>query len=225
MNRKKMRDEFFETLEVDEQLKQSTKLANWANAYVNAADAAGEEMDLDSLGGAWYSPVAGTIKLICDLWPYCEWPTWLTWQRYGGPRRRGPWWIAEFDYPVQWNKGSMILRSPWRFAFSGLMMASDQPGVQLTFRTPRNALLSHTEIGWLVRAVVDGMRYDYDDKDFALICQKGRRSLSVDIWQRNVLDDQLEANSQMQPKIDAEGIYWFRDRSDSTRKTVKTKRG
>ena len=224
MNRKKKRDELFAALEVNKQLAKEPKLANWATAFVKAAESAGEDLAFRSVDDAWDSRVASTIRLVCDVWPYCEWSTWLTWQRYGGPRRRGPWWIAEFNYPPRWNNGIMILRNPWRFPFSELLMASDQPGVQFTFQTPRKAQLSKTENKWLVHAVLDGVRYDYEDDEFGLICQKGQRSLGVDIWQRDCLDDALEGNSHLNPTKDDEGIYWYQEQSKSVAKFEKSKK-
>ena len=112
----------------------------------------------------------------------------------------------------------MILRNPWHFAFSALLMASDQPSAQFEFHTPRKAQLSETNNRWLVQAVLDGVRYDYDDTEFALICQKGPRTLGIDIWQSNVLDDALEGNSHLKPKKDAEGIYWYKKRSEKPKK-------
>ena len=103
----------------------------------------------------------------------------------------------------------MYLRNPWDYAFSHLLMASDEPTVQLEFQTPRRVRLSKTKNAWLAEAVLDGVRFDYEDAEFGLICQKLSRSLYVGIFADYALTDFLEGNRHLKPKRDHEGIYWL----------------
>ena len=111
----------------------------------------------------------------------------------------------------------MYVRDPWRFAFSELLMASDQPGVCFEFHTPRNARMTEKVHDWLSGAILDGVRYDKEKDEFGLICQKTSRSLKADIWLGGALDDALEGNQSLKPKMDRNGIYWYRQLRQTTK--------
>jgi len=177
MSNKRERRELFICLGVDKRLDEYPELAKWANAYVKAAAAAGEDVKLEDFNDGDKSTLAGTIRLICDLWPYCEWSEWLNWQIYGGPHSRGPWWCILFDRPERWSGGIMILSDPSRFAFSTVLMESEQPFAQFEIRSPRKAQLAAAEIKWLAHSVLSGVSYDYDDSEFGLICEKWPEAL------------------------------------------------
>ena len=221
MNKKGSRDEFITALEVKDQLEEYPELAKWAARYVKAAEAAGEDVDFDYYCQGGESLVGGTIKLICDLWPYEMCPFWLAMQNYGGPRLRGTWWIAEFSIPSKWGGARMYLEDPWSYAFAHLLQQSDQPTVQFEFRAPRRTRLTKTENAWLAEAVYDGMLHEYDVEDFGLICRKLSHSLGVDIFADYALVDALDGNRHLKPKKDHEGIYWYGQ--PQTKKAPKTK--
>ena len=111
----------------------------------------------------------------------------------------------------------MILRDPWDFAFSAVLMASDQPGIEFKFHTPRKARLSETKHAWLASAVLDGVRYDYDDDEFILVCSKRYRSLDVEIWNYEVSED----HSHRKFKRDSDGILWDHELSKRNAKSEK----
>lgn len=204
MKRNKARFRPFNNIGIEEKLMEEPKLASWAKHYVKEAVRAGEKLENWSEDEARGSPVSATISLVCDIWQYSESSEWLSWQTYGGPRGRGPWWIATFDTPQRWNCGTMLLQNPWNFAFSHLYISGDDPSVQFSLHTSRNAPISRAKQNWLARAVMDGIRWDCDDSEFALVCTRHQRSLGVNIWH----PDMLEHNSGGQYKKDADGILW-----------------
>lgn len=202
--------EFFATLGVTQALADDASLAKWANGYVKAAASAGPSSPRYRVGMG--PTVAGTIKLICDLRPYFNSAAWLSWQRYGAPRGRGPWWIAEFQFPPKWIGATMNLRAPGNFAYEALLAASDQACAQLELRPAGRAAFPPAAIRRLARVILVGMRCEWDDTEFGLICKEGPRSLAVDIWHGYAMNDALELNRDMKPRKDADGIYWFTGR-------------
>jgi hypothetical protein len=164
-----------------------------------------------------WMPFPATIRLICDIWPYCGWSSWLAWQCYGGPRGRGPWLFAEFSHPSRWVGGTMFLRDPWQFDFSAVLMASDQPSAEFELHTRRKARLSASKIKWLADAVLDGMLYENDESEFGMLCEQRPRSLNVEVCHSSILDDTLAGIFGRKPRKDAAGIYWHKRRDRENR--------
>lgn len=200
--------ELFKILAVDQAIEEYPELARWAMRYVKTAKAAGEYVDFDEEDEAWDSPVAGTIRLLCDIWPLAEGNIFLEWQTYGRPSGRGPWWMATFESPPRWNCGTLVLRDPWDFAFSWLYSASDNPLVRFELHTLRNVSLTKARQDWLAQAVLDGMRHDWPDREFGIICRRGIRSLGVSICGPVFVDSILDETAPFKAKKDADGIWW-----------------
>ena len=197
--------DLFDTIGVFEKLANEPKLARWAKRYLKAAEAAGEYLAIYDEDDANNSSVAGTIRLVCDIWPFVAWQQWLRWQHYGGPGKGGPWWILTFDSPAHWNGATLILdNDPWGLAFAEIYLATQDTCVQFTVRTPRNARLSKAKQNWFARAIMDGMRWHCDDDKFALVCCRRQRSLHVHIWDPVM----LEHNDGGRYRKDADGILW-----------------
>jgi hypothetical protein len=126
------------------------------------------------------------------------------WQRFYGPVGRGPWWIAcNFEEPVCWFKGRMILRDPWDFSFSSLFAAGNEMNIGFELWKPQGQQIKAEEHEWLARAVLDGLRYDYEDDEFILACEKTPNSLDVQIYNPSLveMDDKRD-------KLGKDGIYW-----------------
>ncbi len=180
-------------------------LRTWVDYYIRNAEADGYALDFSGE----YSTDAtheSTIRLVCQLWPMVGWPDWLMWQRYGGLAGRGPWWIAcNFEEPMSWFNGRMILRNPWDFAFSDVFMASDSNDVTFELRKPRGRAIKDLEYKWLAAAVLSGLRYDYEDGEFILACTKEPNALIVRIWNPLTVDA-----SEKCYKPGKDGICWWK---------------
>lgn len=200
MHPKRIRFSLPEGLEITSYIGISRDLREWIRYYVQSAEADGCELDFFSEEAI--TPVESTVRLICDIWPYCEWPDWLMWQRYGEPSKSTGKWIAEFESPLRWMSGRMVLQNPWDFAFSRLYMACNWDDITFLFRKPDNARISQSEHRWLAHAVLDGMHEDYENDEFILACTKDPRSLTVRIWNPRVFEAELA-------KADADGIVWL----------------
>lgn len=182
-----------------ERIEEDYDLRAWIVQYIREAEADGCVIDFGDDTGE--RPVESTIRLICDCWSYCGWPDWLMWQRYGGPRGRGPWLIADFSKPWRWRNATMALRNPWDFAFSEVFMASDPNDVTFELRTSKGERLSLSEHRWLAAAVLDGMKYDFDDEDFLVIAKRKSRSLIIQLCN----PDSLEPGEYVPSK---DGVVW-----------------
>lgn len=205
--------EFFSALGVTHALAQDPTLAKWALGYFNAAAAAGANLACPNYPAGMTTPLASTIKFICELRPYCKSATWLNWQRYGAPQGRGPWWVAEFSFPVKWIGATMILRDPADFTFAGILTAADELSAQFELYPTLQAAFPPAAVRRLARLILEEMRQEWDDTEFVLICREARRSLDVDIWHNHSRKIALELNRDLKPRKDADGIYWFTGRA------------
>jgi len=185
--------------ELDEE--ENADLRAWVDYYLRNAESEGYEFDF-----AVEFPENGehesTIRLVCQAWPWVEWSDWLMWQRYGGPVGRGPWWICDFELPTSWSGAHMILRDPWDFAFSDLYAAASERNIHFQLFKPRGKQIKGEEHTWLARAILSGMRWDYDDSHFILACRKESKSLSVRIL------NPLIVSMEKSHKRDKDGIFW-----------------
>jgi hypothetical protein len=198
----------FDVLNIVDSMDESPKLAKWVRTYARDAHSAGA-LDGPSEEVVSGHPAATTLRLICDLWPYCEWPDWLSWQSYHGPTGRGPWWVADFDSPDQWDGALMILQNPWDYPFSELHMACSGAYIEFDLHRLRPTRLLKRHHRWLANAVLDGLLYDLDESEFVLTCSRHLRSLTVMIT--NPRDK--EANPPPKAKKDRHGIYWCGQRA------------
>jgi hypothetical protein len=177
-------------------------LRAWVEYYIRCAETEGYRLDFSNDSGTDISH-EGTIRLVCQLWPFAEWPDWLMWQRYDGPVGRGPWWLAcNFEQPVCWFNGRMILRNPWDFAFSDLFMAADEENIAFRLCKPHGQRITDGEHKWLAGAVLDGLRYEYEDDEFILACAKTPKSLTVYIY------NPLLVEMKKSDKRSKDGIFW-----------------
>jgi hypothetical protein len=187
---------------------ENADLRAWVDYYIRNAEADGhivnfcEDYSQTDPGHTEAMPES-TIRLVCQAWPVVGWPEWLMWQTYDEPIGRGPWWIAcDFENPTSWFGAKMILRDPWDFAFSDLFKASDYDNVSFQLCKPHYKPIADQEHRWLARAILDGMRYDFDDEDFILVCTKKPRSMEVHIYNPGCIE--MRKND----KRDEDGIFW-----------------
>jgi hypothetical protein len=185
--------------ELDEE--ENADLRAWVDYYLRNAEFEGYTFDFSDQypGDRGYE---STIRLVSQAWPFVAWPDWLMWQTYGRPVGRGAWWICDFEEPMRWFGAHMILRDPWDFSFSNLFSAADWENIAFQVYKPRRKQIKGEEHSWLARAVQDGMREDYDDREFILACTKEPKSLSVRIY------NPLCVEMKKSHKRDKDGIFW-----------------
>jgi hypothetical protein len=185
--------------ELDEE--ENADLRAWVDYYLRNAEFEGYAFDFsdESPGNMDHE---STIRLVCQAWPMVAWPDWLMWQKYGGPVGRGPWWICDFEEPTRWFGAHMIIRDPWDFSFSNLFSVADEADICFRLFKHRRKQIKGEEYTWLARAVQDGMREDYDDREFILACTKEPTSLIVRIY------NPMCVEMKKSHKRDKDGIFW-----------------
>jgi hypothetical protein len=181
---------------------ENADLRSWVDYYIRNAESEGYAFDFSDEWPGGDRVHESTIRLVCQAWPWVTWPDWLMWQEYGGPFERGPWWICEFQEPMRWYGAHLIIRDPWDFAFSDLFAACGEQDIAFRVFKHRGNKMRVQEHNWVARAVLSGMRWDYDDSEFILACTKEPKSLMVRI------DNPMCVEMKKSHKRDKDGIFW-----------------
>jgi len=182
-------------------------LRAWAANYMRAAEADGKAIRFSKeCDGFDTDPVGNTIRFVSDLWGYLEWPEWLTWQRYGGPVGRGPWWtagISESSSSWRWSSASIAIKGPFGFPFDRILIANDELPVTFTLQKAGEPQPKQSDYRSVALAVQEGMADHYEEDEFDLFCRREPNSLEVTICLRDFVQ------WEEQCRKDRHGIWWF----------------
>lgn len=177
-------------------------LRAWADEYCRQVEADGDTL----LFGVPESdePVASTLRAVCAVYEMNEWDDWLSWQCWSGPKGGGPWYVlSDLEGPWEWFRATIYMKDPRQFAFSHFYMASDMEDITFVVRRRGRARFGKEEQVDFARAVVDGMRHDYDDRDFLVVCTRQAKSLVV-----RILNPLALSADDPDYKPDRDGVCW-----------------
>jgi len=141
------------------------ELVEWANTFCKDAGEDAEDL-IFAFEGDPTERVVSTIQLVCDLWPYVEDSEWLSWQRYKGPRGKGPWFVLDgFEDPWKWTGAQLYL---WHncFEFDRLFMASEYRDIIFQIRKRNNARITSEEHHKIEEEILSDMGEEYMDYEF-----------------------------------------------------------
>jgi len=187
-----------------ESVDEEPDLRDWADNYCRQAEADGvEPCFLEPEYWDAGTALGATVRATCDIGSCGPCDDFLQYQRYGGPKGRGPWYVLEqFEEPLQWVGATIYLRDPWRVAFSRFHMGSGFEDIMFFVRRHGRARFGEKEQVDFAQAVLDGMRYDFDDDEFVLLCRRWGKELVVNICHP------LTSFEDDFARPDADGIYW-----------------